>query len=267
MRKNIAKKMLILVSMLVFCFSLTACATPISNNAVKKSTKEIKVEASEKAIEEWASAMILYLNSQTTEQIKQQAENSVSLNEIFGKQFVINQDGVNAKTVEFYNSWAKSRSDLGKLVSIDSMKVETSSVTGTLCVVTVNATYEQRSCVFELTINDKYELEGGAINPNFTMLQKVGKALINTLIGSGTVFLVLIFMSFVISLLQNVNKIGKKKETDAPAAAPAPAVSATVEEVIDDTELIAVIAAAIAAQEGVRPDQLVVRSIRKSRRR
>ena len=50
----------------------------------------------------------------------------------------------------------------------------------------------------------------------------------------------------------------------APAAAPAPVEEPAVEDVSDDTELIAVIAAAIAAAEGkTSTNGLVVRSIKR----
>ena len=63
---------------------------------------------------------------------------------------------------------------------------------------------------------------------------------------------------------------GKKKESaPAPvAAAPAPVAEPVVEDVTDDGELVAVIAAAIAASEGkTSTDGFVVRSIRKINRR
>lgn len=90
----------------------------------------------------------------------------------------------------------------------------------------------------------------------------------NTLMGLGTVFIMLVFLSFVIYLFRFIpnpdNK--KKKEAAAPAPAPVP-VPAVVEEEVDDTELIAVIAAAIAASEGTTTDGFVVRSIRKVNRK
>lgn len=102
--------------------------------------------------------------------------------------------------------------------------------------------------------------------------EMMGKAAINTLIGMGTVFIVLIFISFIIYLLKFVPKLFEKKEKTAkdivelespiPAA---PALSAEAAEETDDTELIAVIAAAIAASEGTTTDGFVVRSIRKRR--
>lgn len=95
------------------------------------------------------------------------------------------------------------------------------------------------------------------------------KALENTVMGISIVFCMLLLISFIISLLKLVNKIGAKDKKDAPAA-PA-ATKAAVEETVDeadDTELVAVITAAIYAYEqamgnDVPADGLVVRSIRK----
>lgn len=115
-------------------------------------------------------------------------------------------------------------------------------------------------------MDDDVNLTSGAINPVYTTGEKVEKALLNTLIGMGTVFVVLIFISFIISLLKHVNKIGAKKEepTAQPQPAPVPVVvEEEDEEEVDDLELVAVITAAIAASENTPADGLVVRSIRK----
>ncbi|MDU2211481.1 MAG: OadG family protein, partial [Eubacterium sp.] len=128
-----------------------------------------------------------------------------------------------------------------------------------------NATYETRTCAFELVIDDDFNLDSGAINPTYTTGEKMEKAVLNTVLGMGTVFIVLIFISYIISLLQHVNKIGAKKQTaEAPQqTAPAPVVEEPEDEEEDDCELVAVITAAIAASEGTAADGLVVRSIRK----
>ena len=97
------------------------------------------------------------------------------------------------------------------------------------------------------------------------------KAALNTLMGLGTVFVILAFLIFVISLFKYIPGLveGKKKESKpAPAAAAAPVAEPVVEDVTDDGELVAVIAAAIAASEGkTSTDGFVVRSIRKINRR
>ena len=97
----------------------------------------------------------------------------------------------------------------------------------------------------------------------------MGDAALNTLMGMGTVFILLILISCIIALLKYVPRIVEKfgkKETEEPApAAPAVIEETAVEEAeeADDLELVAVITAAIAASEGTSADGLVVRSIRR----
>ena len=110
---------------------------------------------------------------------------------------------------------------------------------------------------------------GITTNVHYSTGEIMVKAGMNTLIGMGTVFAVLILISLIISCFTFISKFEKKPETKAPAAAPAadPVVEqiAAKEELSDDTELVAVIAAAIAAYEGAAStDGFVVRSIRKS---
>ena len=109
-------------------------------------------------------------------------------------------------------------------------------------------------------------LESFTVNAHYGMSEILEKAGLNTLLGMGTVFVMLIFMSFIISLIKYVpallNGTSKKKKEEAPKAAPAPAAAEEAEE-MDDTELVAVIAAAIAAAEGTTTDGFVVRSIKR----
>lgn len=105
----------------------------------------------------------------------------------------------------------------------------------------------------------------------------IPQALVNTVIAMGTVFLVLILISFIISLLKFIpilmDKLTKKEESvqpvpqAQPVSAPKPVVQ-TPAAPADDTQLIAVITAAVAAameQDGVAvpADGLVIRSIKK----
>ncbi|MCQ2524486.1 MAG: OadG family protein [Lachnospiraceae bacterium] len=95
----------------------------------------------------------------------------------------------------------------------------------------------------------------------------MGKAGLNTLLGMGTVFIMLILISLIISLFKLLGNIGKKKAVEAPKPA---AVETVVEEeeLSDDTELVAVIMAAISAYEGNgSTDGFVVRSIKRANRR
>lgn len=110
----------------------------------------------------------------------------------------------------------------------------------------------------------------------------IPQALVNTGIGMGTVFIVLILISFIIYLLGFIPKIlyhSEKKPNEAEkkmaktesAAETAQAASPVVEAetMTDDSQLVAVIAAAIAAQMEedtgvpVSVDGLMIRSIKK----
>ena len=90
------------------------------------------------------------------------------------------------------------------------------------------------------------------------------RALENTVMGISIVFCMLLLISFIISLLKLVNKIGRKKPV-APATTP---VVDTDGDGVDDLELVAVITAAIYEYEkangnDVEAGGLVVRFIRK----
>ena len=108
------------------------------------------------------------------------------------------------------------------------------------------------------------------------------QALLNTLMGMGTVFAVLIFISLLISLFVYIpsierslkNRSSRKEKRAAQEERPAPKrpiiEEAKEEELVNDGELVAVITAAImAASSGtaVSADKLVVRSIKRVKRR
>ena len=98
------------------------------------------------------------------------------------------------------------------------------------------------------------------------------RAALNTVMGIGTVFIMLIFLSFIISLFKYIPNGSKKKAAQAmaPEASVLPrreAPQMITEDLTDDLELVAVITAAIAAAQGSETtDGFVVRSIRKAKR-
>ncbi len=125
----------------------------------------------------------------------------------------------------------------------------------------------------------KYVANEMVVSAVYSNGELVGQAGMNTLIGMGTVFIVLIFISFIISLfkylpalLAKKAKVPEAKKEEAPAAVAAPAVVAKDENLVNDAELVAVITAAIYAAQGVggcitdSKDKLVVRSIRRVNR-
>lgn len=103
--------------------------------------------------------------------------------------------------------------------------------------------------------------------------ESMANAGINTLLGMGTVFVMLIVMAYIISLMKYIPKLlaSKQKAPEPVATAipatPVPPIPESVpvqEDLSNDEELVAVISAAIAAYEGeASVDGFVVRSIRK----
>ena len=114
--------------------------------------------------------------------------------------------------------------------------------------------------------DNKITLTSLTFDPVYTTGEKLTQAASNTAIGMGTVFAVLIFIFLVIScfnLFPKVKKIIKrKKKMDIKGPRSFDTVEKPKEE-IDDSELVAVITAAIAASENKSTDSFVVRSIKR----
>ena len=98
---------------------------------------------------------------------------------------------------------------------------------------------------------------------------KMAKAGMNTVMGMGTVFIVLILFAFIISRFKYISVFEKwlnsrGHKDDVPKLQPMPpAAEPEEEEPADDLELVAVITAALAASLNTSTDKLIVRSIRR----
>ncbi|SET60603.1 OadG family transporter subunit [Lacrimispora sphenoides] len=174
-----------------------------------------------------------------------------------------------AALAEGVDSWENIKRELGALVSIgDTVKVEAIDHGYSA---TINAVFEKRNMEFSITTDSKLtKVTSVAFVPEYTLGERMEKAVFNTLMGMGTVFIVLIFISWLIGCFQYIGKLEDKINGKAqePAPVPLPEVSVPAaeenEELVDDLELVAVITAAIAASEGSSPSGLVVRSIRRA---
>ncbi|MCR4989485.1 MAG: OadG family protein [Lachnospiraceae bacterium] len=128
---------------------------------------------------------------------------------------------------------------------------------------------EKKDAVFEVVF-ERGQYKSFTTNVKHTFAESMEKAGLNTLLGMGTVFCVLILISLIISAFNFIPKVQaafKKK----PAAVSEKAVDSAIaqivqnEELSDDEELVAVISAAIASFEGTSSDGFYVRSIRRFR--
>lgn len=173
--------------------------------------------------------------------------------------------------ISAFDSYILATDEIGNLISIDSYAAEYDS-SGDSIIVTVGCTFEKKDADIEFIYKDDlyHTLTSSATNINYTFGEKMKKAGLNTLLGMGTVFVVLILIYGIISLFNFIPKIEamlKKKDTQPVSTPVDNAISQIVEseELSDDSELVAVISAAIAAYEGASStDGYVVRSIKRA---
>ena len=161
--------------------------------------------------------------------------------------------------------WKASLEECGDYESHKDYEFEASSTGVT---VTAPATFSDRSADLEFVFDENMTLESFTVNAHYGMSEILEKAGLNTLLGMGTVFVVLIFISFIIYLLGYIPKLQEKlankdKKVEEKKEAPVQAAPAPVAAAEDDAELVAVIAAAIAAAEETTTDGFVVRSIKR----
>lgn len=113
--------------------------------------------------------------------------------------------------------------------------------------------------------SEQPELTSANADVVYTLGEKMENAALNTLMGMGTVFIVLILISLIIYCFKFISIIENKKKSNGKDVA-SNAVVTQIEQreeqqLTDDLELMAVISAAIAASEGNSSDSFVVRSI------
>ena len=177
---------------------------------------------------------------------------AIETNEQYAKQYAkqYGREYTEAEAViSLLQSWLDTTSDVGTFVGLGEFSIDKTSDTVTVDQI-VNFSERDVDVTFVYEYNyltEEIELE---------------KAALNTLMGMGTVFCVLILISLIIYCFKFISKVGApKKETAKTEATKAPAVETVNENLTDDLELVAVISAAIAASEGTSTDSFVVRSI------
>ncbi|MDC7292194.1 MULTISPECIES: OadG family transporter subunit [unclassified Butyrivibrio] len=174
-----------------------------------------------------------------------------------------------------YDSWCKAVEELGYsnletlqgdisvtdtkfYINSDGVLVAQSELTGTT-----------HTANMEMYFKNNGQPTDIGVTVNKSTPEKLGNAGLNTLLGMGMAFAILIIISLIISLFPLFIGGGKKKkesdkEITQKAMDNATNQIAEQEELTNDAELVAVIAAAIAAYEGSGgTDGFVVRSIRK----
>lgn len=182
------------------------------------------------------------------------------------------QVGLTDEQISYAEKWMDITDEFGdyKGEVKDSFTVTKSGETLTT---DVTLEFEKKNVDFQV-VYDYYSMEitGITIEPIYSLSEKMVKAGMNTLISITIVFAVLILISLLIACFNIFPYLEKKKAAKKAAEAAGsvtekaeqPVIAATVPKVqtqTDDTELVAVIAAAIAASTGTSTSDFVVRSI------
>ena len=174
-------------------------------------------------------------------------------------------------TTSAMQSWQTSKDELG--AKKDSNGETTVTFKDDQYTVTVPLKFEKAEANFVYVFDSQGTPTSMSVDVQYGMGKTLQRAGLNTLMGIGTVFVMLILLSLLISLFRFIPNPEAKKAAEAKAAkvakeavAIAAAPAQAEENLADDGELVAVIAAAIAAAEGTTTDGFVVRSIRKVKR-
>ena len=253
------KKWLIILGIITCMAGLTACGEK------EQDVSNVMPEADAKnLVMDWAAAL----------------EDAVEQNK--ESEFVSNnsgQGGWDASVLEgAVEGWKSSAKEMGNYLEI--LEITTNSMTyieglgmdyamhnwpveGTI---SAKIKCSKHDAIFEI-VYENYEPVSVSTNIDYTFGESMARAGLNTLLGMGTVFAVLILISFIIAAFGLIPKLlDSKKPVENKAADNVVSQIVEREELSDDTELVAVISAAIAAYEGSgSTDGFVVRSIRKTR--
>ena len=136
-----------------------------------------------------------------------------------------------------------------------------------------NLTYENRQASLSLVFNKRGVVESATLDPKYSTGEILKKAGMNTILGMGTVFIVLIFISLVIYCFNFIPGNRAKQEEEKPESKPKapkkpgkkPAGAPAGGNLVDDKELVAAITAAICAYTGASSEGFVVRSIKRAK--
>ena len=249
------KRLLVLVTALVLMTSLCSCGKNTEDETYAGYTSEMLQASCEKT----ASSLI-----------------SLESDEIMQCLAYYQSQGQNASEDEelqieytMLTQWAEIQPEVGDFVGFKDFEV---TKAGKTISAVETMEFEERDVTLTYVISSVSQ-EVTAINVQmvYSKGEIMAKAGMNTIMGLGIVFFVLVLIAIVIYAFNIIpyitNKLNSKKNDsqDEVVADSVPKNVASVdsEDMSDDLELVAVITAAIAASTGASTDDFVVRSIKR----
>jgi len=250
----VKKKISLLGLVLILVFSLVGCGD--------KSEETVYDQAKMEQYADTIVSSFSNMNDETMAQFEEMSDLELNL--------TLLQSGLPIASDDFkgmLEAWKAGENECGAISDFGDYEME---VKNSGVVLTTKFKGSDRNGEIQFSFDEDMNMESITVNADYTMGEILEKAGLNTLLGMGTVFVVLIFISFIISLFKYIpaiqEKFSKKAKAEskpeapkeAPKEAPVP-----VKAAADDSELAAVISAAIAAAEGTSTDGFIVRSIKR----
>ncbi len=205
-----------------------------------------------------------YSYNQLQEELQNTAEALVAMSDEEAEQYKI-MEGEQYKTlINMVTRWQEATDDVGEYKELGEFSITKSGKTLTC---EQEVVFEERPVVLTYVFTYyNMELDDITVDPVQTLGEKMANAGLNTLMGMGVVFIVLILISLIIYCFKVFPYLEQKRQAKNTAV---PVVENDKEQenvpvaAQDDLELVAVIAAAIAASTGTSTDDFVVRSIKR----
>ncbi len=265
-------KMLVLGVMLSCLLGLTACGETTQVNTVEGSRYSSDIFTAE-ALRTYAATIednnfeYWYLQGITPENFEDKLYLDIAMSTSDDRYNVL---------ANGYESWYKAVNDLG-FTDLSTLQddIYVKDVTyqvnkeGVL-VVDAEIAGTKHSADMEIYLTNRGEPTDIGVTARKTTGEKLENAGLNTLLGMGMAFTILVLISLIISLFPILLGGGNKKKKESDKEIAQKAMDNTIsqieeqEELVGDAELVAVIAAAIAAYEGsASTGGFQVRSIRK----
>ena len=223
----------------------------------------------------FSGAAVVWADGEIDETVKNQIETYAEglTDEIIGlsddqiEQYMESDD---AFTSSAMTAWDGTKDALGELKETGDVEIEYS---GDEYTAVIPVEFEKEDAEFTYVFDKNLTPTSLAVDIQYSFGTTMKNAALNTLMGIGTVFVILAMLIFLISLFKYIPALeekfknkGKAESTQEAAPAPAAVAAPVAEEASNDDELAAVISAAIAAYEaeaGGSTDGFVVRSIKR----
>lgn len=256
------KRIALAFSMILMVLMLGACGTdPTAVDYNGHSYEELQNDSASNIMMVQQLAVLFTENDLTVDTVEKEIVESLQMNY-----------GITDAQIEATAKWMNIEAEFGVYneTDDDSFSVVKSGNTLTS---DVTLKFDKKDVDFQV-VYDYYSMEitGLTVEPIYTLREKLQNAALNTVISISIVFAVLILISLLISCFKIFPYFEKKKAQKKAGAAVETTDHANDEivsqiaqreqqQATDDTELVAVIAAAIAASTGTSTSDFVVRSI------